>query len=160
MISVVCHDVAFATVGWRLHAGLLFTLTTLLLAFSIAWMLSRKIARPLRQLAHDASALAGGDFGHRTPVAASGEVGLLAASFNQMAAALQERQRDARSTADAPAPIGGDRHVDCPMDRHSREVPPTSRHTGRLGQHTPCPASKRSVAPARSCDIGACAKTA
>jgi diguanylate cyclase (GGDEF)-like protein/PAS domain S-box-containing protein len=101
MISVgLPADVAFATVGWRLHAGLLFTLTTLLLAFSIAWMLSRKIARPLRQLAHDASALAGGDFGHRTPVAASGEVGLLAASFNQMAAALQERQSDARSTAD------------------------------------------------------------
>lgn len=101
MISVgLPADAAFATVGWRLRVGLLFTLTTLLLAFSIAWMLSRKIARPLHQLAQDAATLASGDFSHRTPVTASGEVGLLAASFNQMAAALQERQRDARGTAD------------------------------------------------------------
>ena len=46
-----------------------FTLVALLCAFGIAWMLSRKIVRPLRQLGEDASALAAGDLSHRTRVA-------------------------------------------------------------------------------------------
>ena len=101
MVSVgLPTDVAFAAVVWRLSVGVLFTLVALLLAFGIAWMLSRKIVRPLRQLGHDAAALAAGDLGHRTPVQADGEIGVLAASFNQMAAALQQREEDATSAAD------------------------------------------------------------
>ena len=56
--------------------------------------------RPLRQLGEDASALAAGDLSHRTRVQADGEVGLLAASFNQMAAALEQREEDASRAAD------------------------------------------------------------
>ena len=101
MVSVgLPADVAFAAVMWRLGVGLTFTLVALLLAFGIAWMLSRRIVRPLRQLGQDASALAAGDLGHRTQVQADGEVGLLAASFNQMAAALQQREEDAGRAAD------------------------------------------------------------
>lgn len=102
MVSVgLPMDVALATVMWRLGVGVLFTLAALLLAFGIAWMLSRRIVQPLRQLSQDASALAAGDLSHRTRVQAEGEVGLLAASFNQMAAALQQREEDAARTADA-----------------------------------------------------------
>jgi HAMP domain-containing protein len=101
MVSVgLPADAALAAVMWRLGVGLLFTLVALLSAFGIAWMLSRKIVRPLRQLGHDASALAAGDLSHRTRVQSDGEVGLLAASFNQMAAALQQRQEDAGRAAD------------------------------------------------------------
>jgi diguanylate cyclase (GGDEF)-like protein/PAS domain S-box-containing protein len=85
---------------WRLGVGVLFTLMTLLLAFAIAWMLSRRIVRPLRQLSQDASALAAGDLSHRTRVQTDGEVGLLATSFNQMAAALQQREEDASRAAE------------------------------------------------------------
>ena len=101
MVSVgLPADAAFATVMWRLRVGLSFTFGALLLAFGIAWLLSRRIVRPLRQLGEDASALAAGDLSHRTRVQANGEVGLLAASFNQMAAALQQREEDASRAAD------------------------------------------------------------
>lgn len=100
MVSVgLPVDVAFATVAKRLRAGLLFSLVAFLLVVGIAWMLSRRIVQPLRQLGHDASALAGGDFSHRTRVQDDGEVGLLATAFNQMATALQQRETDARRAA-------------------------------------------------------------
>ena len=100
MVSVgLPADVGFAAVMWRFGVGLTFTLVALLCAFGIAWMLSRRIVRPLRQLGEDASALAAGDLSHRTRVEANGEVGVLAASFNQMAAALQQREADAAQAA-------------------------------------------------------------
>jgi len=101
MVSVgLPADVAFAAVIWRLGVGLTFTLVALLLAFGVAWMLSHRIVRPLQQLGQDASDLAAGDLSHRTRVQANGEVGLLAESFNQMAAALQQREEDAGRAAD------------------------------------------------------------
>jgi diguanylate cyclase (GGDEF)-like protein/PAS domain S-box-containing protein len=101
MVSVgLPSDVALTAVIRRLSIGLTFTLVALLLAFGIAWALSRRIVRPLRQLGEDASALAAGNLAHRTDVRANGEVGLLAASFNQMAAALEQREEDAGRTAD------------------------------------------------------------
>lgn len=99
MVSVgLPADAALAAVMWRLGVGLLFTLVALLSAFGIAWMLSRKIVRPLRQLGHDASALAAGDLSHRTRVQSDGEVGLLAASFNRW----RPRSSNARKTPAAP----------------------------------------------------------
>ena len=100
MVSVgLPADAGLAAVMWRLGVGLTFALVALLCAFGIAWMLSRRIVRPLRQLGEDASALAAGDLSHRTRVQAHGEVGVLAASFNQMAAALQQREEDAGRAA-------------------------------------------------------------
>ncbi len=100
MVSVgLPADAGFATMMWRLGVGLTFTLVALLCAFGIAWMLSRRIVRPLWQLGEDASALAAGDLSHRTQVEANGEVGVLATSFNQMAAALQQREDDAGHSA-------------------------------------------------------------
>ncbi len=101
MVSVgLPADVALGSIIRRLLVGLLFTLGTLLLAFGIAWLLSRRIVRPLHQLGQDAATLAAGNLGHRTRVRADGEVGLLANSFNQMAAALQQREDDAAHAAD------------------------------------------------------------
>jgi diguanylate cyclase (GGDEF)-like protein/PAS domain S-box-containing protein len=93
-------DVAYAPVLRRLGSGLLFTLATLMAAFGIAWLLSRRIVRPLQELGQDAAMLAAGNLSHRTRVNANGEVGLLANSFDQMAAALQQREDDARRAAD------------------------------------------------------------
>jgi diguanylate cyclase (GGDEF)-like protein/PAS domain S-box-containing protein len=101
MVSVgLPVDVAFATLANRLQAGLLFSLVAFLLVFGIAWMLSRRIIHPLLQLGHDASALAEGDFAHRTRVQETSEVGLLATAFNRMAAALQQRETEAHRAAD------------------------------------------------------------
>ena len=93
-------DIAASAVVSRLGLGLLFELAALICAFGIAWMLSRKIVLPLRQLGRDASALAAGKLSHRSRVGIDGEVGLLANAFNGMAAALEQRAEDARRSAD------------------------------------------------------------
>jgi len=93
-------EVAFAAVASRLGWGALFTIGTLVTAFAIAWMLSGRIVRPLRRLGKDAAELAAGDLGHRSAVRTHDEVGLLADNFNGMAAALEQREDEARGAAD------------------------------------------------------------
>jgi two-component system sensor histidine kinase VicK len=62
------------------------------LSFAIAYLLARKLTGPARQLSHGAERIEVGDFTHRVKVAASDEFGSLAASFNKMAEALEERE--------------------------------------------------------------------
>jgi len=85
-------DTALATVYWRLGWGALFAIITLTTAFALAWMISLRIIRPLRQLRNDASVLAGGNLGHRTQVQTDDEVGNLADALNRMAVSLERRQ--------------------------------------------------------------------
>src|SRR5262249_24281677 len=61
--------------------------------------LSARIVRPLRQLGHDASVLAAGKLSHRTQVDTQDEIGVLAATFNQMAVSLERRQEEADCAA-------------------------------------------------------------
>jgi diguanylate cyclase (GGDEF)-like protein/PAS domain S-box-containing protein len=84
----------------RLSLSAAFVAVAGLAAFVIAWMLSGRIARPLRQLDKDASILASGNLNHRTEVETRGEVGALAAAFNRMASSLERRQEEATRTAD------------------------------------------------------------
>jgi diguanylate cyclase (GGDEF)-like protein/PAS domain S-box-containing protein len=90
-------DIAYAALANRLKWGALIIVGTLMLAFAIAWLLSGRIVRPLRQLGRDAAVLAGGDLSHRTSVRTPDEVGGLAENFNQMAQALEVRRERARS---------------------------------------------------------------
>jgi diguanylate cyclase (GGDEF)-like protein/PAS domain S-box-containing protein len=90
-------DIAYAALANRLEWGALIIVGTLMLAFAIAWLLSGRIVRPLRQLGKDAAVLAGGDLSHRTAVRTADEVGALADNFNQMAQALEVRRQKARS---------------------------------------------------------------
>ena len=93
-------EVAFAAVAARLGWSVLFILGTLVATSAIAWMLSGRIARPLRQLGRDAAALAAGNLGHRSAIRSGDEVGALADNFNRMAESLERRQDEARSAAD------------------------------------------------------------
>ena len=93
-------EVAFAAVATRLGWGALFIIATLAAAFAIAWMLSGRIVRPLRQLGKDATALAAGDLSHRSAVLTHDEVGALADNFNRMAESLERREDEARCAAD------------------------------------------------------------
>jgi len=83
----------------RLAWSSLFSAATLLAAFVIAWILSGRIVRPLRQIGKDASVLARGDLTHRTMIRTDDEVGILAGTFNRMAASLERRDEEARRAA-------------------------------------------------------------
>jgi PAS domain S-box-containing protein len=93
-------DIAYSAVMRRLGWAALFIAGTLLAAFTIAWMLSGRIVRPLRQLGRDASVLAAGELSHRSAVHTRDEVGALAENFNRMAEALERRHEEARAAAD------------------------------------------------------------
>jgi signal transduction histidine kinase len=55
-----------------------------------AWLLSRGITRPLKELGAAADAISRGDYGRRIEIARSDEIGLLAERFNQMAGQVEE----------------------------------------------------------------------
>ena len=65
-------------------------LTALLLAIA-SLVIARRFVKPLEELSHDAAWFARGDLGHRLSTADSAEVGGLAATFNQMAADLEDK---------------------------------------------------------------------
>jgi PAS domain-containing protein len=91
---------AFASVVKRLGWSGLFIAVTLLVGFAIAWYLSGRLVRPLRQLGKDASRLASGELSHRSTVKSRDEIGTLADDFNRMATALERRAEEARTAAD------------------------------------------------------------
>jgi two-component system sensor histidine kinase VicK len=62
------------------------------LSFGIAYLLARKLTAPVRELSQVAEKIEQGDFAYRTNVFASDEFGILAASFNRMTEALEERE--------------------------------------------------------------------
>ncbi|HZF66989.1 MAG TPA: ATP-binding protein [Gemmatirosa sp.] len=66
-------------------------LAALLAAVGLAGAMARRFAMPIDALAADAQALAGGDFTRRSDARAPGELGTLAAAFNDMAATIAAR---------------------------------------------------------------------
>jgi signal transduction histidine kinase len=55
----------------------------------VAWLISRRITAPIRELDHAAERFADGDYSRRVGVTASDEIGRLAQTFNQMAEQVQ-----------------------------------------------------------------------
>jgi nitrogen fixation/metabolism regulation signal transduction histidine kinase len=71
-------------------------LLTLMLLFAATWSaihLARGIATPIRALAEASDQVASGNLHHRVTAIADDELALLAASFNQMTAQLEENRR-------------------------------------------------------------------
>jgi signal transduction histidine kinase len=75
---------------------LVATVVALLASVALAIVLSRMIARPLAEVGAAARRVAGGDLATRVPRAAPDELASLADSFNQMAAELEESERQRR----------------------------------------------------------------
>jgi diguanylate cyclase (GGDEF)-like protein/PAS domain S-box-containing protein len=82
---------ALAPLRRHLFENLLVACLALLLGSAAAAGVGEWIARPLRQLASDASRLERGELSHRSNVSAFGETGALASGLNTMAQALEER---------------------------------------------------------------------
>ena len=84
-------DAALAPSRRRTLESLLLGLALLAGGLVIAAWVAARITRPLRQLSADAALLGEGHFAHRSSVRTASEIGLLASTFNAMAATLQER---------------------------------------------------------------------
>jgi PAS domain S-box-containing protein len=87
-------QIALAPVRVQERAARLLGVASLAVSLLLAWLLARGIAGPVRDLTADADAFASGDLAHRTTVAADGELGVLASTFNRMADALQRRSNE------------------------------------------------------------------
>jgi len=106
LISVgLRKDSILATVASQLRWSACFSAIALACAFLIAWMLSGRLVRPLRQLGRDASVLAQGELRHRTAVSTRDEVGHLADAFNRMAVSLERRQDELQQARDTLSAI-------------------------------------------------------
>jgi len=79
------------------------TVVALFLVLAIAALLvfaiARRISRPLRELQRDAGILAAGRLAHRSQIVTRDEVGQLAASFNDMAQALESNESRSSESA-------------------------------------------------------------
>jgi PAS domain S-box-containing protein len=99
LVSVgILPEQAYAEARERFWWGAAAMLLSICAVSFLAWVLSGWIARPLRQLAMDASALAEGRLRTRFSISTNGEVGRLARAFNAMADTLELRIVDSEST--------------------------------------------------------------
>ncbi|UCF39171.1 MAG: HAMP domain-containing protein [Acidobacteriota bacterium] len=81
----------------RNHYLLILGLTTLAVVFAFVWLgnyIARRLTVPLEALAEGSRALASGNLDHRVDVDAVDELGILVASFNQMAAQLKQSRSE------------------------------------------------------------------
>lgn len=76
----------------HLQSILLSAALGIFLSFLVAYLLARRLTGPVRELSHAAERIEVGDFAYRVGIGASDEFGRLAASFNKMAEALEERE--------------------------------------------------------------------
>ena len=85
-------EAATAVISENLLKNLAMGITVLVFAMLLAGRIAAWTVRPLLRLAADAEQLGTGDLAHRSQVATGGEIATLAANFNRMAAALEERE--------------------------------------------------------------------
>lgn len=85
-------ETATAPVSENLLKNLAMGIAVLVFAMLLAGRIAAWTVRPLLRLAADAERLGTGDLAHRSQVATGGEIATLAANFNRMAAALEERE--------------------------------------------------------------------
>ena len=88
---VLPASAAFASVEHDLSRDVALGGLTFAIAILLAIVAARRITRPLDDLAADATALAAGDYSRRTPHDLPGELGMLAATFSEMAATISAR---------------------------------------------------------------------
>jgi len=77
-----------------LHRGLTMSAVLLIIGLAASGLMSRRLARPLQELALRSDELARGELGLQVPVTASGEIGDLQRAFNRMSGRLAELEHE------------------------------------------------------------------
>jgi class 3 adenylate cyclase len=92
------------------------------ISFELTVLLSRSVLEPIHDLRGATRRVADGDFTVRVPVVTADETGALTASFNQMVAGLQERQRLHEAFATFVDPVLADRVLEHGIALEGEEV--------------------------------------
>ncbi|HZI43184.1 MAG TPA: ATP-binding protein [Gemmatimonadaceae bacterium] len=106
------RHIALAQARQFLYGASVIALLMIALGAIAAWGMSRSITGPLDDIARAAHGIAEGDYSRRAKVAAKNELGLLATSFDAMAAKVEAAARERENTLTlldvvlASAPIG------------------------------------------------------
>ena len=82
---------------WRQIAEV--SMAVLLLGLAGAWAVARSVVKPVRLLADQADAIASGNYAERIAIRERGEIGDLIRAFNQMQAAISDREASIRYNA-------------------------------------------------------------
>ena len=94
IISEMPHETLLDRPSAFLRRSVMVAIAMLVIGIVAAWVLSRRITRPLRDLTLAADAISAGDYAHRAPVARRDETGRLAEAFNTMAERVQRSHDD------------------------------------------------------------------
>ena len=94
IVAETPYDALMERPAMFLRRSIIVALAMLAVAIVAAWVLSRRITRPLRDLTTAADAISMGDYGHRARVAGGDEIGRLAEAFNLMAGQVQRSHED------------------------------------------------------------------
>ena len=101
LVTKMDADEAYAPIARAMRYGLLCGGIVAAAGLVAAWLLARGVARPVQRLVHAAARVAGGDYETEVPIKSADEFGVLAASFNEMTAAIRSHgaERDANEDA-------------------------------------------------------------
>ncbi|MBN2565753.1 MAG: PAS domain-containing protein [Candidatus Eisenbacteria bacterium] len=113
---------------------LLAALVLLAVATVVSFVVSERIARPLRSMERGALRFARGEFRHNIPVPRTAELASLAESMNKMAAELDDRMRAiVQQQAEQEAVLGGMTEGVVAVDREERIITLNSAAAGMFG---------------------------
>ena len=94
IISEASYETLLERPSAFLKRSVVVAIGMLLIGIITAWILSRRITRPLRELTMAADAISAGDYAHRAHVVGRDETGRLAEAFNTMAEQVQRSHDD------------------------------------------------------------------
>jgi two-component system NtrC family sensor kinase len=91
-VTAIPRSAAYLTARDLLDNLMLVSMALIVAGAVVALLLSRRLTKPLEQLALGAERIGQGDFDTRVHAESSDEMGALAVAFNRMASGLQERE--------------------------------------------------------------------
>ncbi len=120
------------------------TLAAILISLAIAFLVSRRLTRPLRSLTHASLAFGHGQYDTRVPVESSDELGRLGETFNRMAKELQRRiETISRDRSELLAILTGMTEGVVATDRERRVVLMNIAAGQMVGEHAADAVGKR-----------------
>ncbi|MBN2240670.1 MAG: HAMP domain-containing protein [Dehalococcoidales bacterium] len=112
---------------------ILVTVAAVLFAILVGWLMSRQIAKPIRQLAIASKKVTQGDFSASVDVTSSNEVGVLADSFNQMILSLKKSRDELKQWSEELEQRVQERTIE--LEERSNELADTNVRLKEMSQH-------------------------